>query len=77
LNRTRLGENDRGQKDNFKQGFARATVQIESSLGHKRKANEIDDEYDIDKVWGIVANAEKWYFTDCSPDSEGKPSFKL
>ncbi|GES88773.1 hypothetical protein GLOIN_2v1030212 [Rhizophagus clarus] len=34
------------------------------SLGHKRKANEIDDEYSLDKVWGIVTDAEKWYFME-------------
>jgi len=39
------------KRDDFKQGFAQATVQMESSLTcRKRKANEIDDEYDMDKV---------------------------
>ncbi len=39
------------KRDDFKQDFAQATVQIESSLTCcKRKANEIDDEYDMDKV---------------------------
>ena len=47
------------KKDDFKQGLAQVTVQMESSLGHKRKANEIDDEYNLDKVWGIVTDAEK------------------
>src|SRR4051812_45070814 len=50
------------KKDDFKQGFAQATIQIESSLFRKRKANEIDNEYDMDKVWGIVTDVEKWYF---------------
>ena len=31
----------------------------------------------MDKVWGIVTDAEKWYFMECSLDNEGKPSFKL
>jgi hypothetical protein len=31
----------------------------------------------LDKVWGIVTDAEKWYFMECSLDDEGKPSFKL
>ncbi|PKC65407.1 hypothetical protein RhiirA1_442305 [Rhizophagus irregularis] len=44
---------------------------------HKRKANEIDDEYDMDKVLGIVTDAEKWYFMECTLDEERKPSFKL
>ena len=65
------------KKDDFKQGLAQATVQMESSLGHKRKANEIDDEYSLDKVWGIVTDAEKWYFMECMQDSEGIISFKL
>jgi hypothetical protein len=50
---------------------------METSLGRKRKANEIDDEYDMDKVWGIVTDAEKWYFMECMLYSERKPLFKL
>jgi hypothetical protein len=51
---------------------------MESSLTcRKRKANEIDDEYDMDKVWGIVTDAEKWYFMECMLDEERKPSFRL
>ena len=68
------------KKDDFKQGFAQATVQMESSLSRKRKAGEIDDEYGLDKVikvWGIVTDAEKWYFMECILDNEGKLSFKL
>ncbi|GBC17659.2 hypothetical protein GLOIN_2v1774909 [Rhizophagus irregularis DAOM 181602=DAOM 197198] len=65
------------KKDDFKQGFAQATVQLESSLGRKRKANEMDDEHGFDKVWGIVTDAEKWYFMECTQDAEGKPLFKL
>ncbi|GBC13518.2 hypothetical protein GLOIN_2v1883277 [Rhizophagus irregularis DAOM 181602=DAOM 197198] len=44
------------------QGLAQATIQMESSLGHKRKAKEIDNEYSLDKVWEIVIDVEKWYF---------------
>jgi hypothetical protein len=66
------------KRDGFKQGFAQATVQMESSLTCcKRKANEIDDEYDMDKVWGIVTDAEKWYFMECTLNEKRKPSFKL
>jgi len=65
------------KKVDFKQGFAQATVQMESSLGRKRKANEIDNEYSLEKVWGIVTDAEKWYFMECTQDREGKLSFKL
>src|SRR4051794_8711204 len=50
---------------------------MESSLTcRKHKANEID-EYDMDKVWEIVTDAEKWYFMECTLDEERKPSFKL
>jgi hypothetical protein len=54
------------KKDDFKQGFAQATVQMESSLSRKRKADEIYDGHGLDKVWGIVTDAEKWYFMECS-----------
>ena len=40
----------------------------------RSKINEI--EYEMDKVWGIVTDAEKWYFMECTLE-EGKPSFKL
>ncbi|GBC53566.2 hypothetical protein GLOIN_2v1788173 [Rhizophagus irregularis DAOM 181602=DAOM 197198] len=53
-------------------------LQMGSSLiCRKRKANEIDDEYDMDKVLGTVIDAEKWYFVECTLDEERKPSFKL
>ncbi|PKC61439.1 hypothetical protein RhiirA1_524458 [Rhizophagus irregularis] len=39
------------KKDDFKQGFAQVT-EMDSSLSRKRKANEIDDEYDMDKSMG-------------------------
>src|SRR6266542_3761273 len=59
-------------------GPAQATMQMESSLTcRKRKANEINDEYDMDKVWGIITDAEKWYFMECTLDEERKPSFRL
>ncbi|PKY18621.1 hypothetical protein RhiirB3_468668 [Rhizophagus irregularis] len=65
------------KKDDFKQGFAQATVQLASSLGRKRKADKMDDEPGFNKVWGIVTDAEKWYFMECLQDDEGKPSFNL
>ena len=40
-----------------KMTLSRVTIQMESSLSRKRKANEM---YDMDKVWGIVTDAEKW-----------------
>jgi hypothetical protein len=61
LNRARPGESlvlIEVKKDDFKRGFAQATVQMVSSLGRKRKANEMNGEYGLDKVWGIVTDAE-------------------
>ena len=47
------------KKDDYKQGSAQATVQMESSLGRKHKANEIDDEFGLDKIWANITDAEK------------------
>ena len=58
-------------------GFAQASVQMESTLSRKRKADEIDNGQDVDRVFGIVTDASEWYFMECSLDNEGKPSFKL
>lgn len=66
------------KREDFMKGFAQAFVQMESSLtGRKRKADEIDDEQDVDKVFGIVTDARDWYFMECTLDEEKKPSFKL
>ena len=66
------------KREDFMKGFAQASVQMESSLtGRKRKAEEIDDERVVDKVFGIVTDAREWYFMECTLDEEGKPSFKL
>ncbi|GBB90249.1 hypothetical protein RclHR1_17130001 [Rhizophagus clarus] len=75
-------------KDNFKlipekyveadlmKGFTQASVQLESTLSRKRKADEIDNEQEVDSMFGIVTNAFEWYFMECSYE-EGKISFKL
>ncbi|PKK58377.1 hypothetical protein RhiirC2_857808 [Rhizophagus irregularis] len=65
------------KKDDFMKGFAQASVQMESTLSRKRKADEIDNERDIGRVFGIVTDASEWYFMECSLDDEGKPTFKL
>ena len=65
------------KKDDFKKGFAQATVQMESSLSRKCKVGDIDVSYSLDKVWGIVTDAEKWYFMECTLENERKPVFKL
>ncbi|PKY32177.1 hypothetical protein RhiirB3_531946 [Rhizophagus irregularis] len=65
------------KKEDFMKGFAQASVQIESTLSRKRKADEIDDGRSIDRVFGIVTDASEWYFMECMLDDEGKPSFKF
>jgi hypothetical protein len=64
------------KKDDLMKGFAQASVQLESTLTRKRKADEIDNEQGDDRVFGIVTDAFEWYFMECSYD-EGKLSFKL
>ncbi|PKY13276.1 hypothetical protein RhiirB3_490602 [Rhizophagus irregularis] len=63
------------KKEDFMKEFAQASVQMESTLTRKRKADEINNEED--RVFGIVTDASEWYFMECKVDSEGKPSFKL
>src|SRR3954447_23904932 len=50
---------------------------MESTLTRKRKADEIDNGQDVDRVFGIVTNASEWYFMECSLDNEEKSAFKL
>ncbi|CAB4440899.1 unnamed protein product [Rhizophagus irregularis] len=50
---------------------------MESTLTRKRKADEINNGQDVDRVFGIVTDASEWYFMECSLDHEGKPTFKL
>ena len=47
---------------------------MESTLSRKRKADEIDDGQDVDRVFGIVTDAPEWYFM---LNNEVKSSFKL
>ena len=65
------------KNEDFMKGFSQASVQMESTLSRKCKADEIDNEQDVDRVFGIVTDASEWYFMECSLDNEGKPSFKL
>ncbi|GBB90811.1 hypothetical protein RclHR1_01790018 [Rhizophagus clarus] len=50
----------------FLQGVAQNAVQCESSLSCNNQ-----------KVFGNITDAEKWYFLECSLDSDQKPKFKL
>ncbi|PKC58518.1 hypothetical protein RhiirA1_470841 [Rhizophagus irregularis] len=49
------------KKEDFMKGFAQASVQMESTLSRKRKADEIDDGRSIDRVFGIVTDASEWW----------------
>jgi hypothetical protein len=42
------------KKEDFMKGFAQASVQMESTLSRKCKAEEVDNEQEVDKVFGIV-----------------------
>jgi hypothetical protein len=50
--------------------FAQKSVQMETTLTRKRKANEIDNDQDVDRVFRIVTDASEWYFMECSLDKE-------
>ncbi|PKB97236.1 hypothetical protein RhiirA5_506297 [Rhizophagus irregularis] len=66
------------KKDDFTKGVAQCAVQFESSLSNrKRKANEIEEEQAFERVFGIVTDAEKSYFMECTMDDQERPSFKL
>jgi len=66
------------KKDDFVKGVAQCAVQLESSLSNrKRKANEMEEDQMVGKVFGIVTDAEKFYFMECSLDKQDRPSFKL
>ncbi|RIA83419.1 hypothetical protein C1645_880515 [Glomus cerebriforme] len=66
------------KKDDFVKGVAQCAVQLESSLSNrKRKANEMEENQIVGKVFGIVTDAKKFYFMECSLDNQDRPSFKL
>ncbi|CAG8566242.1 1057_t:CDS:2, partial [Funneliformis caledonium] len=43
------------KKEDFMKGFAQVSVHMESSLSHKRKADEIDNGQDVDRIFGILS----------------------
>src|SRR3954466_10448783 len=63
----------------FFKGIAQDAVQLESALSNcKRKANEIEKESVFaGKTFGIVTDAEKCYFLECSFDDQDRLRFKL
>uniref|UniRef100_A0A1D1YXI6 Transcription initiation factor TFIID subunit taf73 n=1 Tax=Anthurium amnicola TaxID=1678845 RepID=A0A1D1YXI6_9ARAE len=68
------------KKDDFVKGVAQCAVQLESALSNrKRKANEMEEEKNVfaGKTFGIVTDAEKWYFMECSLDDQDRLKFQL
>jgi hypothetical protein len=65
--------------EDFFKGIAQNAVQLESALSNrKRKASEMEeDSVFVGKVFGIVTDAEKWYFLECSLDGQDRLRFKL
>lgn len=66
LQNSRLASITEVKDKDFLQGIAQNTVQCESSLSLNNK-----------EVFGIITDAEKWYFLECSLDNDNKPKFKL
>ncbi|UZO08425.1 Coronin-like protein crn1 [Rhizophagus irregularis] len=60
--------------EDFFKGIAQNAVQLESALSNcKRKANEMEEEsVFVGKVFGIITDAEKWYFMECSLDDQDR-----
>ena len=60
-------------EDIFK-GIAQNAVQLESALSNrKRKASEMEEgDVFTGKTFGIVTDAEKWYFIECSLDDQNR-----
>ncbi|CAG8683070.1 1524_t:CDS:2, partial [Ambispora gerdemannii] len=67
------------KNEDFYKGIAQNAVQLESALSNcKRKASEMEeDSVFVGKVFGIVTDAEKWYFMECSLDDQDRLRFKL
>jgi hypothetical protein len=65
--------------EDFFKGIAQNAVQLESALSNrKRKASEMEEESVFaGKTFGIVTDAEKWYFMECSLDDQDRLRFKL
>ncbi|CAG8657578.1 7617_t:CDS:2 [Paraglomus brasilianum] len=63
------------KREDFEKGVAQNAVQLESTLAsrRKRKASELNT---VSRCFGIVTDAEKWFFLECTLNGE-TPAFKL
>ncbi|CAG8646956.1 7124_t:CDS:2 [Paraglomus brasilianum] len=65
------------KRDDFKKGIAQNVVQLESALNTRiRKADEMLEKSSPNRCFGIVTDAEKWYFLECVLNNS-IPAFKL
>ncbi|CAG8814846.1 6448_t:CDS:2, partial [Racocetra fulgida] len=64
------------KKDDFIQGTAQIIVQLHSSLESSRKRKLEDNDFVIDKAYGIVTDSKLWYFFECFMNDD-KPEFKI
>jgi len=60
--------------EDFFKGITQNAVQLESALSNrKHKASEMEeDSVFVGRVFGIVTDAEKWYFLECSLDYQDR-----
>jgi hypothetical protein len=68
------------KNDDVRKGVAQNTVQLEACLiGRKRKRDELEEEDTLkcENAYGIVTDAEKWYFLHCETDHKMGISFHL
>ncbi|CAG8786545.1 10196_t:CDS:2, partial [Dentiscutata erythropus] len=60
------------KRDDFIQGTAQIIVQLHSSLERRHE----DDDFVIDKAYGIVTDSKLWYFFECSMNGD-KPEYRI
>ncbi|SRR6266498_197377 len=66
------------KKNDFVKEIVQYVIQFESSLSnHKCKTDKIKENQIFERVFGIVIDAEKFYFMECSLDNYDRPYFKL
>ncbi|RPB24231.1 hypothetical protein L211DRAFT_848972 [Terfezia boudieri ATCC MYA-4762] len=65
------------KREDFCQGVAQNAVQLESVLSRRKRKVGGLDEGSIARCFGIVTDAEKWLFLECTHDENERPKFKL
>ena len=62
------------KKDDINQGIAQNMIQLDSALTTRKRQRE---DSKSDKIFGIVTNAEKWVFLQCTATDDTLPSFQI